>query len=190
MSKKNRNRKSSNREKSEGVAKRGTISIKRFALIYVGLMGAFFILIGFRPVQNVIDLNGIYTTGVVIATSKILWMVSIPSTYHGSVISLPSIALDIKFGCNGLEAVMIYSVAVVAFPSSWRKKMLGIFAGFVVIQAVNILRIAGLAYSGVHFRRIFDYIHIYVAQGMMIAVSLGVFFFYLHYVRSDSKTAE
>ncbi len=159
-------------------------------MIYIGLMGAFFVLIGFKPVQNVIDLNGIYTTGVVIATSKILGIANIPCTYQGSVISLPSIALDIKFGCNGLEAVMIYSVAVIAFPSSWRKKVLGIFAGFLVIQAVNILRIAGLAYSGIHFRRIFDYIHIYVAQGMMIAVSLGVFFFYLHYVRNDSKTAE
>ncbi len=191
VSKKNRDKKSGLTEKEERVVSRGgTLSIRRFALIYVGLMGAFFVLIGFKPVQNVIDLNGIYTTGVVIATSKILGIVNIPCAYQGSVISLPSIALDIKFGCNGLEAVMIYSVAVIAFPSSWRKKMLGILAGFFVIQAVNVLRIAGLAYSGSHFRRIFDYIHIYVAQGMMIAVSLGVFFFYLHYARSDSKTAE
>lgn len=191
VSKKNRNNKSGLTGKKERVVSRGgTLSIRRFALIYLGLMGAFFVLIGFKPVQNVIDLNGIYTTAVVIATSKILGIVNIPCTYQGSVISLPSIALDIKFGCNGLEAVMIYSVAVIAFPSSWRKKLLGIIAGFFVIQAVNVLRIAGLAYSGIHFRRIFDYIHIYVAQGMMIAVSLGVFFFYLHYARSDSKTAE
>ena len=191
VSKKNRNNKSGLTEKEERVVSRGgTLSIRRFALIYLGLMGAFFVLIGFKPVQNVIDLNGIYTTGVVIATSKILGIANIPCTYQGAVISLPSIALDIKFGCNGLEAVMIYSVAVIAFPSSWRKKLLGIIAGFFVIQAVNVLRIAGLAYSGIHFRRIFDYIHIYVAQGMMIAVSLGVFFFYLHYARSDSKTAE
>ncbi|MGE5299445.1 MAG: exosortase H [Acidobacteriota bacterium] len=191
MSKKSRNNKSGLTEKEErAVSRGGTISIRRFALIYLGLMGAFFVLIGFKPVQNVIDLNGIYTTAVVVATSKILGIANIPCAYQGSVISLPSIALDIKFGCNGLEAVMIYSVAVIAFPSSRRKKLLGIFAGFFVIQAVNVLRIAGLAYSGIHFRRIFDYIHIYVAQGMMIAVSLGVFFFYLHYARSDSKTAE
>ncbi len=191
VSKKNNSKKSALPEKKERiVGPRGTVSIRRFAFVYVSLMGAFFVLIGFRPVQNVIDLNGIYTTGVVIATSKILGMAGIPCTYQGSIISLPSIALDIKFGCNGLEAVMIYSVAVVAFPSSWRNKLLGIFAGFVVIQTINILRIAGLAYSGIHFRRIFDIIHIYVAQGMMIAVSLGVFFFYLHYARSNAKTAE
>ncbi len=190
MSKKTGSKKTGFPEKKERVAGRGsTVSIRRFALIYVGLMGAFFALISFRPVQNIIDLNGIYTTGVVIVTSKILGAVGIPCSCRGSVISLPSIALDVKFGCNGLEAVMIYSVAVIAFPSSWRNRLFGIFAGFAVIQTVNILRIAGLAYSGIHFRRIFDYIHIYVAQGMMIAVSLGVFFFYLHYARTDSKTA-
>ncbi|HTR45432.1 MAG TPA: exosortase H [Thermodesulfovibrionales bacterium] len=161
------------------------ISITRFALTYLALMGSFFLLIGLKPVQNVIDLNGIYTNGVVFATAKLLGIAGIPCTPHGSLIQLPAIALDVKFGCNGLEAVMIYSVAIVAYPSSWRKKMAGILAGFVVLQIVNVLRIAALAYSGVHFRSLFEYLHIYVAQGMMIAVSLALFFVYLTYAGSD-----
>jgi exosortase H (IPTLxxWG-CTERM-specific) len=190
MSKKNRNKRPGAVEKEESAPSRGSgISVRRFALTYLCLMGAFFVLIGFKPIQNIIDLNGLYTTGVVLATAKILGIAGIPCTYQGSLINLPSISLDIKFGCNGLEAVMIYSVAVIAFPSSWRKKLLGIIAGFAVIQLVNVLRIAALAYSGIHFRRLFDYMHIYVAQGMMIAVSLGVFFLYLHYARNDTTTA-
>ena len=94
------------------------LSVRRFALTYLILMGAFFLLIALKPIQDVIDLNGLYTKGVVILTSKILEVLSIPSTYQGSVIKLPSIALDVRFGCNGLEAVMIYSVAVIAFPVS------------------------------------------------------------------------
>ena len=191
MSKKNRNKPAADAEnqEQESSSPNSGISVKRFALTYLGLMGAFFVLIGFKPIQNVIDFNGVYTTGVVLATAKILGIIGIHCTHQGSIISLPSIALDIKFGCNGLEAVMIYSVAVIAFPSSWKNKLLGIIAGFLVIQVVNVLRIAALAYSGVHFRKLFDYIHIYVAQGMMIAVSLGVFFLYLHYARNDSRTA-
>jgi exosortase H (IPTLxxWG-CTERM-specific) len=162
------------------------VSVKRFAVTYLALMGAFFILIGFKPIQDIVDLNGIYTAGIVYVTSKILGLAHMSCTYRGSVINLGSIALDIKFGCNGLEAVMIYSVAVIAFPSTWVKKFLGIAAGFIVIQVVNILRIAFLAYAGVHLRSLFEYIHIYIAQGMMIAVSLGVFFFYLHYAKNDT----
>jgi exosortase H (IPTLxxWG-CTERM-specific) len=163
------------------------ISIKRFAITYIALMGAFFFLIGFSPLQKVIDLNGLYTGGVVFVTSRVLGIVGIPCTYQGSIIQLPSISLDIKFGCNGLEAVMIYSIAVIAFPSSWRKKLLGIISGFIIIQVVNILRIAGLAYSGIHFKNLFEYIHIYIAQGMMVALSLGVFFIYLRYAKTAGK---
>jgi exosortase H (IPTLxxWG-CTERM-specific) len=163
------------------------ISVWRFAVTYLALMGSFFLLIGLKPVQNVIDLNGLYTKGVVILTSKILEVLTIPSTYQGSVIKLPSIALDVRFGCNGLEAVMIYSVAVIGFPASWKDKLMGILGGFLVIQVINILRISSLAYSAIHFKDLFEYIHIYIAQGMMIAVSLGVFFIYLNYAKASQK---
>lgn len=157
------------------------LSIRRFAITYLILMGLFFLVIGLKPVQDIVDLNGLYTKGVIILTSKVLGSMNIPCTYQGSIINLPSLSLDVRFGCNGLEAVMIYSVAIMAFPSTRMKKVIGIGAGFVAIQAINILRIAGLAYSGIHFKSLFEYIHIYVAQGMMIAVSLGMFFLYLHY---------
>lgn len=163
------------------------ISLWRFAVTYLALMGSFFLLIALKPVQDVIDLNGLYTKGVVILTSKILEVLTIPSTYQGSVIRLPSIALDVRFGCNGLEAVMIYSVAVIAFPASWKDKLMGILGGFLVIQVINILRISSLAYSAIHFKDLFEYIHIYIAQGMMIAVSLGVFFIYLNYAKASQK---
>lgn len=164
------------------------ISIKRFALIYLLLMGAFFFMIGFTPFQKIIDINGGYTKGIVLVTSKVLDTLSIPSTYHGSIIKLPAITLDVKFGCNGLEAVMIYAVAVIAFPATWKRKLIGIFGGFIIIQVLNILRIAGLAYSGVHFHELFEVMHIYVAQGIMIAVALGIFLLYLHYVGKPEKT--
>ena len=159
------------------------ISVRRFAITYLILMGAFFFLIGFTPLQKIVDINGLYTRGIVAITAKVLGILSIPCTYQGSIIQLPSISLDVKFGCNGLEAVMIYSVAVIAFPSSWKKKLIGISAGFLIIQVVNVLRIAALGYSGIHFKSLFEYIHIYVAQGIMIAVALGVFFLYLNYAQ-------
>jgi len=163
------------------------ITIKRFAITYLILMGAFFLLIGLKPIQNIIDLNGLYSRSVVILTSKILEILGIPSTYQGSVIKLPSIALDVRFGCNGLEAVMILTVAIVAFPALWSYKFMGIVGGFVLLQTINILRISALAYSAIHFKTLFEHIHIYIAQGMMIAVSLGIFLIYLNYAKGPQK---
>jgi exosortase H (IPTLxxWG-CTERM-specific) len=182
----NKGRVQQKKKKKDSGASSG-IGIKRFAVTYLLLMGVFFFIIGFVPLKKVIDINGGYTKGVVAVTSKVLGILNIPSTCSGSIINLPSIALDVKFGCNGLEAVMIYSVAVIAFPSSWKKRLIGIAAGFAVIQVVNILRIAGLAYAGVHFPGLFEYIHVYVAQGIMIAVALGVFFVYLGYTGSHAE---
>jgi exosortase H (IPTLxxWG-CTERM-specific) len=163
-------------------------SIKRFILTYLLLMGLFCLLIGLRPIQNLIDLNGLYSKSVVFLTGKVLDFFGIPSICRGSIIQLPSIALDVKFGCSGLEAVMIYCIAVIAFPSPWKGRLIGIVFGFLVIQALNIVRIAGLAYAGIHFKNLFDYIHIYVAQGIMIAVSLAIFFIYLSYAKIADKT--
>lgn len=166
------------------------INVRRFAFTYLILMGGFFFLISFTPIQNIIDINGLYTRLVVFFTSKILVIMNIPSTFQGSIIHLPSISLDIKFGCNGLEAVMIYSVAVIAFPAAWKKRVIGIIAGFFIIQILNIIRIAGLAYAGVYYKKLFEVIHIYVAQGIMIAVALGIFLLYLNYAERHKNIIE
>ncbi len=161
--------------------------MKRFIITYLVMMGLFFALIGLTPVQRVIDLNGLYTRGVVVATAWLLNLVGISSTAEGSLIHLPGISLDVKFGCNGLEAVMIYAVAIVSYPAGWRQKLKGLAAGFVVIQVVNILRIVALGYAGVHMRRVFEVVHLYIAQGMMIAVALATFIIYLNYVSGKSQ---
>ena len=165
------------------------ISVRRFILTYLILMAGFFFIIGFTPLQRIIDVNGLYTRGVVLITAKILSALHITASCTGSIIHLPSISLDVRFGCNGLEAVMIYSVAVLAFPATWKRKVYGIVTGFLIIQVINIARIVGLAYAGVHFESIFHYIHIYVAQGIMIAIALGTFFLYLAFTKTDAKAA-
>ena len=171
--------------------KSGSVSILRFIVTYVLLMGLFFLLLGLTPVRNVIDVNGAYSNAIVVVTAKILELFGISSTYHGSLLNLPTISLDVEFGCNGLEAVMIYCVAVLTFPATWKNKLIGIVVGFLVIQVLNLIRIVALAYSGEHHRELFDLVHLYVAQGVMIAVALGTFVLYLSYLsHGDTKPKE
>jgi exosortase H (IPTLxxWG-CTERM-specific) len=176
------------RRKREHVPKKTTqaISLKRFGITYISLMGFFFVLIAFQPIRNIVDLNRFYTKGVVTITAGIMKLLGIACTCHGAVITLPGMSMDVRFGCNGLEAVMIYAVAVIAFPASWEKRLIGIVGGFVLIQIVNVIRIVALAYSGIHFRKLFEYIHIYVAQGMMIAVALGIYLLWIGYAKADT----
>lgn len=183
--------KKKNLSKKTSIDSKPPISIKRFAIIYVTLMGIFFALISFTPLQKSIDINGLYSHFVAVITSKILNIAGMPSSYHGTLITLPSVTLDVAFGCNGLEAAMIFAIAVIAYPARWKKKIIGILAGSIFLQIINIPRILLLAYlanSGIHFKSYFEYIHLYVAQGMMIAISLGIFFLYLNYVKTTQAT--
>jgi exosortase H (IPTLxxWG-CTERM-specific) len=173
--------------KSAEITSQKNTGILRFVITYLILMGAFFLITTLQPVKNIIDLNGLYTKSVVVICTNIMNILGIPAKYFGTVIMLPSISLDVQFGCNGLEAVMIYAVAVLAYPAEWKKKLLGILAGFFILQIVNILRIVFLVYASVHFRKLFEFIHIYIAQGIMIALSLGIFFLYLHYAHNVKK---
>jgi len=165
------------------------ISIWRFVLTYLVLMGIFFLLMGFAPLQKYFDINNLYSKSIVFITHVALSLMKTQSSYHGTIINLPGISLDVMFGCNGLEAVMIYSIAVIAFPAKWKKRLIGIIGGFLVIQIINLIRIVFLAYSGVHFKALFKVLHIYVAQGIMIAVALGIFLIYLNYAGRGKEEA-
>ncbi len=164
------------------------ISIKRFVITYILLMLAFFFIAWFKPIHKIIDVNDVYTKSVVVLSSKIMHLAGVPCSYQGSVISLPSLSLDVKFGCNGLEAVMIYAIAVAAYPARWKKKLIAIVAGFLIIQTANILRIILLAVSGIHMKSLFQFIHVYIAQGVMVALSLAIFFIYLSRLNHAEKT--
>jgi len=163
------------------------VSIKRFIITYILLMNVFFFFYMYKPIVETINIGKVYNQLIVNAASTILTAVGLPCTHQGFILMLPGLSLEVKFGCNGLEAVLIYSIAVLSYPTRWQKKLVGIIAGFIIIQVANFLRIIFLAYAAMHLRHIFDYIHVYIAQGVMIALALGVFFLYLNYANVPQK---
>lgn len=167
-----------------------TFSIIKFIITYVVLMGGFFTLLRFKPFGGVADLYSHYEKVLISSTSKILNYIGISASGKGSLLFLPNITFDVRFGCNGLEAVLIYAVAVLSFPAKWTRKVAGIIAGFVIIQIINLLRIVGLAYSGVYHQNLFDILHVYIAQGIMIAVALGIFLIYIYYLNYGKPARE
>ena len=166
------------------------ISVGRFIFTYLCLLGLFMPIVSYGPLQHIIDINGSYSGFIVSLVSGVLHIAGIPSTSQGGIINLPNISLDVKYGCNGLEAVMLYSAAVIAFPAPWKKKATGVAAGLLLIQIFNILRIGGLAYAGVHCKKYFDVLHIHIAQGMTIVVSLVIFLAYLDYIGKSGKRVQ
>lgn len=162
-------------------ATRSSGEIGRFLALYFLFMVIFLLLIGFEPLKRIVDLNGLYTAMVVHLTVLMLDPFGVVLGVEGSVIHFKGISLNVLFGCNGLEAFLIYAAAVLAFRAPWRMRAWGIVIGFFILQVLNILRIVALGLVGVYWQSLFYYFHIYVAQGIMIAVALVLFLVYLSY---------
>ncbi len=96
-------------------------------------------------------------------------------------------AMSIEAGCNGVEASIILLAAMLAFPATWRARLVGILIGLLSIHAVNILRIVSLFYIGQWNMTAFDWAHLYIWQALIMLDVFVVFLLWLRYVLKRGK---
>ena len=93
----------------------------------------------------------------------------------GTVMWSPTFALDVKNGCNGVEAVLLLVAAIFAFPATLRSRLVGMGIASIAIQLLNLLRLGSLFWLGEHHRRIFDFFHVAVWQSLVILAAISIF---------------
>ena len=138
----------------------------RFLVLFVAILAASFTAIAWNPVNDhVIEP---FTAGVAKASGATLKLLGQGTTMQGTVIRNPRFAVNIQNGCNGVEAMLIYFAAVLAFPAPWKSRLVGLVLGFVAIQLVNLVRVVALFLTGVYFPKLFDSSHTVVWQTVVI----------------------
>jgi len=90
-------------------------------------------------------------------------------------------AVSIEAGCNGVEATIVLVAAILAFPASWKRKLIGLAIGVVAVQGLNIVRVISLFYIGQWNFNIFEWAHLYVWQALIM---LDVLIVWLLWVRT------
>jgi len=94
-------------------------------------------------------------------------------------------AVSIEAGCNGVEATIVLLAAMLAFPAPWKNKLVGLAAGVVAVQGLNVIRVISLFYLGQWDREVFEWAHLYVWQALIM---LDVLIVWLVWVRTLPKT--
>jgi len=97
--------------------------------------------------------------------------------------------VSVEAGCNGIEAAIILVAAMVAFPSLWRYKLMGILVGVATVQALNVMRIISLFYLGQWNKTVFEWAHLYVWQALIMLDVLLVFLFWLRWLSRQERNA-
>ncbi len=90
-------------------------------------------------------------------------------------------AVSIEAGCNGVEATIVLIAAMLAFPASWKRRLLGLAVGIVAVQGLNIVRVISLFYLGQWNLSVFEWAHLYVWQALIM---LDVLIVWLVWVRT------
>ena len=76
----------------------------------------------------------------------------------------------INHECTGVFVLIIWGALLFARRTTWLTRLWGFAAGVLIIQAVNIARLATLAAIGAHWPTLFAYFHEYVWQGLFVAI--------------------
>ncbi|GMU92764.1 MAG: hypothetical protein AMXMBFR4_18220 [Candidatus Hydrogenedentota bacterium] len=74
--------------------------------------------------------------------------------------------------CGALPSMSIFLAAMVAFPTTIRKRLIGLAIGLPILYAINVMRLACLALIGAWFdnAEVFEFAHVYVWQTIYIVV--------------------
>jgi exosortase H (IPTLxxWG-CTERM-specific) len=154
----------------------------RFALVFVALLLLLFTLELTPPVQ----------TYLVVPWTQVLTTVSAALMMPFDVISygkvLQNVAtgqgVAVEAGCNGVEACLILTAAILAYPASWRLRLWGLVLGLLLVQGVNVLRVISLFYLVGVNAELFKFAHLYLWQALIM---LDVLVVWLLWIRQVAK---
>jgi exosortase family protein XrtM len=93
----------------------------------------------------------------------------------GSHIRSPQVSISILNGCEGIDTVFLLLAAIVAFKTSWRNKLKGMFLGTCLIYCLNQVRIVALFFTAQENHQWFNMLHAYIAPSLIVVLS-GLFF--------------
>ena len=91
----------------------------------------------------------------------------------GPLVYSPHFSMGIIEACTGIIPLIIFSAAVLAYPSTIRSRAIGIAFGLVGIYTVNTVRTTTLFVVGTHLPGFFDTAHYLMWQSLMILVAVA-----------------
>jgi len=90
----------------------------------------------------------------------------------GQQIASDAMTLNVKTGCDGLEAMAIFGSGVIAYTASIFDKFKGVLFGIGSLFVLNIIRIVHLYLCGVYMPRYFEFFHQNFWQILFILAAL------------------
>jgi exosortase/archaeosortase family protein len=161
----------------------------RFALVFALIAGALLTVYSFPYAEHGMR------------EDRFSWYLGAYARLSGSVIRLfdPSAhvagrevigrtSLTIAKYCDAMDVNLLLIAAMLACPSPWKRRLVGIVAGVLLLSVVNIGRIVALYQIGVHAPRAFEFVHVELFPLVMVVLAVGVFVVWSRWSRQLEPT--
>ncbi|HVS03280.1 MAG TPA: exosortase H [Thermoanaerobaculia bacterium] len=160
----------------------------RFLVVFLLVLTGTFTLLSLNSVNDhVIEP---FTASIARASGVSLDLLGQDITRTGTVLRSPRFAVNIRNGCNGVEAMVIFLAAILAFPAAWAARLIGLVLGVLVIQLVNLLRVVALFLTGAYLPSWFDSSHTVVWQTVVILAAVLLWLFWANRFATPRVRAE
>jgi archaeosortase B (VPXXXP-CTERM-specific) len=156
-------------------------SIIKFCIIFIGLLIVLtatfpFLSDMFNPQLGWLMAVTADITGLFLKLSGLAVRIS------GRVVSLPNFSVEVVGECTGLYEMLIFLAAMIAYPSAWKKKLLGVVLGIPFLYLVNIVRMIFITVVGNWSPKTFNFLHLYFWQVAMILIIVSAWVLWIEYV--------
>jgi exosortase H (IPTLxxWG-CTERM-specific) len=143
--------------------------LARFGILLV----LFYFLVAWHPINDAVIEP--FTSGIASISTALLNAVGEPATVSGTEIRSGGFAVNIENGCNGVETLLLFVSAILAFPAPPRWKAVGLLAGFAAIEILNLVRVVSLFWIGLRHPALFSSAHTVIWQSVVVLVGVLLF---------------
>jgi exosortase/archaeosortase family protein len=158
--------------------------IIRFGLLFTALMALFY---GLALVSVLDRCFYAYLCGNAWVSNAILHALGQPSEVSEITIHSAQYVINVRRGCDALEPAWFFCSAVLAFPSSFVRKIPGMLIGGALILILNIIRIVSLYLIGLHRPAFFKTAHLEIWPAIFILVAILLWVQWIKWARGSEN---
>lgn len=163
--------------------------MKRFLLTFLLIALALFGVKMLPPVQHAVVEP--WTALIARASAFVVRLIDPGATFlHGRVLYSPSphFRLSVDPVCSGLEACIVLTAALLAFPATWGERLRGLLPGILALQTINLVRLVSLFFIGKKGgQQAYDIAHTFVWQALIVLSVFCIWLLWVRYVGNNQR---
>ena len=98
---------------------------------------------------------------------------------NGAKLSFSGFTVEIIDECTAIFSAIVYCSCVLAYPTTLKRRAVGIIFGVPCLYAINLLRLFILAIVGAFYPSMFEFMHVYLWQASFIIFVILIFLLWL-----------